>query len=125
MSIPSDLLNSHTKPDELKITIVITPMRNGLFGIEVLQSRRGFVSYCNFCSYNFTIVNEMLAPLFNGAMVNRKWLAFFLKTSCTIYSKYSNMDPFEFTNKQLDHMLVRVAERKEYFVVFSLTNSIG
>ena len=33
-------------------------------------------------------MNEVQAPLFNGAVTDIKWLPFFLKCTCEIYSNY-------------------------------------
>ena len=92
--MPIDILKS--SENSLRIGILITPLRNGLFNIKVLQSLADNISYSN--SLLIIIVNKIYAPLFNGAVVNRKWLPFLIKISCITYIRYLKIDSIETYN---------------------------
>ena len=117
--IPSTLMPLVSKPEgNLKTLIIITPLRNGLVTINILQSHKGNIHYGNQKLLLLRVVNDVMAPLFNDSLSNRRWLPDMLACSCIIYSKYSNgktaTEPFY---TPLELTLQHHADRREYVLL--------
>lgn len=58
-------------------------------------------------------MSEILAPLFNGAVVGRRWLSLLLKSACSVYARYVDVKPVRYANKQLDYVMSLRSKRGE------------
>ena len=60
------------------------------------------------------LVNNIIAPLFNETLVNRKWVAYFIKASCMIFYRYLKINPIMFSNCEFNCTMSLQEIRKKY-----------